>query len=127
MPAVIPEPLRVFIPSAQSHSPPCPVAAGINTSQIFRLCVNKHFLTASKEPGEYNIALQAAVEEPETSKYLKFHEFFLEEADALPIGVNDLRISVKSGCVKLMWTAPEAYNTGKKLEFITKIEIYRNN
>ena len=26
-----------------------------------------------------------------------------------------------------MWTAPEAYNTGKKLEFITKIEIYHNN
>ena len=48
MPAVIPEPLRVFIPSAQSHSPLCSFAAGINPSQIFRLCVNKHFLTASK-------------------------------------------------------------------------------
>ena len=79
------------------------------------------------EPGEYNLALHAAVEEPETSKYLKFHEFFLEEANALPLGVNDLIISVEGGCVKLMWTAPEAYNTGKKLEFITKIEIYRNN
>ena len=48
MPAVIPEPLRVFIPSAQSHSPLCSFAEGINPSQIFRLCVNKQFLTASK-------------------------------------------------------------------------------
>ncbi len=32
MPAVIPEPLRVFIPSAQSHSPLCSFAAGINPS-----------------------------------------------------------------------------------------------
>ncbi len=84
MPAVIPESLRVFIPSAQSHSPLCSFAAGINPSQIFRLCVNKHFLTASKEPGEYNIALHAAVEEPETSKYLKFHEFFFGRGRCTP-------------------------------------------
>ena len=40
---VIPESLRVFIPLAQSYSPLYSFAAGINPSQIFRLCVNKHF------------------------------------------------------------------------------------
>ena len=47
--ADIPESLRVFIPLAQSHSPLCSFAAGINPSQIFRLCVNKHF----KQPLNY--------------------------------------------------------------------------
>ena len=41
--AAIPESLRVFIPLTQSYSPLCSFVAGINTSQIFRLCVNKHF------------------------------------------------------------------------------------
>jgi len=64
MPAAIPESLRVFIPSAQSHSPLCSFAAGINTSQIFRLCVNKHFLTASNTKADFKSVSEHGFFEP---------------------------------------------------------------
>ena len=79
------------------------------------------------EPGEYHLALHAAADDPQTAKYLKFYEFYVEEAVALPMAVSDLRLELEDNSAHLYWTAPATYNTGKPLEAISKIEIYRNS
>ncbi len=79
------------------------------------------------EPGEYHLALHAAADEPRTAKYMKFYEFYVEETIALPMAVSDLKMAQEENSVRLSWTAPAAYNTGKSLETISKIEIYRNS
>lgn len=79
------------------------------------------------EPGEYHLALHAAAEDPESAKYLKFYEFVVEESQARPVAVSDLAVVVEDNSARLTWTAPAVYNTGKPLESLTKIEIYRND
>lgn len=77
------------------------------------------------EPGEYHLALRAADPEPEYSTYIKLYEITIEEGELLPLPVTGLTAAVEDDSVRLHWTNPAVYNTGKAIERIDRIDVVR--
>ena len=78
------------------------------------------------EPGEFHLALRAADPEPEYSTYIKLHELTIEEGQLLPEPVSGLTAEIEEDAVRLRWTAPARYNTGREIEKIDRIDIMRD-
>lgn len=77
------------------------------------------------EPGEYHLALRAADSDPEYSAYIKLFEITIEEGELLPLPVTGLTAVVEDSSVRLRWTNPAVYNTGKAIERIDRIDVVR--
>lgn len=78
------------------------------------------------EPGEYHLGLHAAAEDPQSTKYIKFYEFTIEETKELPLAVSDLKVTVAGDTASLLFTVPAVTNVGRPVVKIDKIEVYRN-
>ncbi len=79
------------------------------------------------EPGDYYFAFYAGRKDIESNKRIYIDEINIEATEALPLAITDLAATVEGGNVTLTWTAPAKMNTGKAIEAIEKITIYRND
>lgn len=80
-----------------------------------------------EQPGEYYISLHACRVEPDNSKNIYIDEITIESSEALPLPISDLAAVVEDANVTLTWTAPAVLNTGKAIDAIEKITLYRND
>lgn len=79
------------------------------------------------QPGDYFFAFHAGRKEIDSNKRIYIDEISIDATEALPLSINDLAAAVDGDKVTLTWTAPAKMNTGKAIEAIEKITIYRDD
>lgn len=80
-----------------------------------------------EQPGDYYFAFHAGRKDIDSGKAIYIDEISIEETEALPLSITDLAAAIEGETVTLTWTAPAKMNTGKAIEAIEKVTIYRND